>query len=313
LQKEFKLKINFLILMVAMLFQACATKTPKTEELLKHHSGLHESYHIKKVPFINQEINNCGPATLAMMMKFHQQEVGAKTLASQMITPKSNGTFNMDMISAVRRQGMLGVEISEMKDLMTEIQAGHPVIVFQNLGFDWIPNWHYALAIGYDLDGPDIFLHSGEDKNKKVDLRLFERSWGKGGNWGLVVLPPGSLAASADDLAHAEAISGLELAGKLDDAEVSYETVLNKWPKSLPNLIGMGNVLYAKKDFLGSVDYLTKATQFHPTSSVAWHNLANAQGAAGKSRDAKSSAHKAISLATESENKIYQESLKEFL
>ena len=294
------------------MLQACATKTPKTEQILKHHSGLPESSKIKNVPFINQEINHCGPATLAMVMKANHYDVGAKALAEQMFTPKSNGTFKMDMVSAVRRQGMLGVSVKDLKDLLTEIQAGHPVIVFQNLGFDWMPNWHYAVAIGYDLDGPDIYLHSGDDKNKKVDLRYFERSWAKGGHWGLVVLPPGSLTASSDDLAHAEAISGLEQVGKIDEAEVSYQAVLVKWPKSLPALIGMGNVLYAKKDFLGSVDYLTKATQYHPTSSAAWHNLANAQGAAGKLQDARLSAKKAISLASESETHLYQESLKEF-
>lgn len=297
---------------MALLLQACATKTPKTEKLLKDHSGLAESSRIKDVPFINQDLNHCGPATLAMVMKANHHDVGAKALAKQMFTPKSKGTFKMDMVSTVRRQGMLGIGVHDLKALLTEIQAGHPVIVFQNLGFDWIPNWHYSVAHGYDLDGPDIYLHSGEDKNKKVDLRFFERSWEMGGYWGLVVLLPGSLAASADDLAHVEGISGLEQVGKLDDAEVSYESVLKKWPKSLSALIGMGNVLYSKKDYLGSVEYLTKATQYHPTSAVAWHNLANAQGAAGKLQAASLSARKAISLTSGSEHELYQESLKEF-
>lgn len=298
--------------MMAMLLGACATKTPKTDALVKDHDGLSKKAQIKDVPFINQDINHCGPATLAMVMKSYGYEVGTKALASQMMTPDSKGSFKSDMISTVRRQGMLGVQIEDMKALLSEIEAGNPVIVFQNLGFDIYPNWHYSVALGYDLRGPDIILHSGKYKNKEVDMRFFERSWSKGDYWGLVVLPPGNLSASADDLAHSEGISGLEQVGKLEEAEVSYEAVLEKWPTSLTALIGMGNVLYAKKDFQGSVDYLTKATKAHPTSSVAWHNLANAQGAAGRRSEAKSSAKKAISLVTGADTATYEESLKEF-
>lgn len=298
---------------VALLIQGCATRTPGTDALSKDHAGLVKSHKINSVPFIKQEINHCGPASLGMVLKFHERDINLDELTQQMYTPGSKGTFSMDFITSVRRQGMLGIAINDLKSLLLEISSGHPVIVFQNLGFSSMPNWHYAVALGYDLSGPDLILHSGKNKFLKTDMRMFERSWSMANHWALVVLPPGKLAASADDLEHVEGISGLEKIGNLDAARKSYEVVLKKWPQSLPALIGMGNVLYSKKDFSGSLRYLTEATRFHPDSAMAWHNLATAQGAAGLYKDARVSSKKALTLVESSELPAYKESLKNWL
>ena len=72
--------------------------------------------------------------------------------------------------------------------MLTEIAAGNPVIIFENLALSWLPQWHYALALGYDLQRQEIILHSGHDANFRWDLSKFERSWMLGDYWGLVVL-----------------------------------------------------------------------------------------------------------------------------
>lgn len=267
---------------MALFLLSCASKTPRTEALLENRAGLPKSFQLDHIPFIQQTENHCGPASLAMMLESKQRPADLKVLAAQMITPGKKGSFSTDVISSVRRQGMVPVKITDLKSLLIEITAGQPVMVFQNLGFSWYPNWHYAVALGYDLDGPDIILHSGKNKFQKTDLRLFERSWSMANSWGLLVLVPGTLAATVDDLGHVAGISGLEEMGMLDEAQVSYEAVLMKWPQSLPALIGLGNVLYAKKDFRGSVAQLTKATKFHPLSTIARHNLTTAQAALKK-------------------------------
>lgn len=304
---------NFLVYFGVLFLLSCATKTPRTDALLKHHSGLPQAFQIDSVPFIEQTENHCGPASLAMVLQTNRRVVDLKELATQMITPGKQGTFSTDLITTVKRQGMVPVKITDLKALLTEITFGQPVLVFQNLGFSWYPNWHYAVAVGYDLSGPDIILHSGKDKYLRSDMRLFERSWVLTNSWGLVVLEPGTLAATVDDLGHVAGISGLEELGKLSEAEVSYKAVLKKWSQSLPALIGIGNVLYAKKDFQGSVDQLRKATEFHPLSAAAWHNLATAQGAAGKLKAAKQSSLKALSLVEKKQISTYQESLKNWL
>lgn len=301
------------IILAAIFFQSCATKTPRTEAILENHSGLAKSFQIDSVPFIKQTENHCGPASLAMILQSKQRTVNLKELSAQMITPGSKGTFATDLVSAVRRQGLIPIKISDLKSLLTEITYGQPVLVFQNLGLSWYPKWHYAVALGYDLDGPDIIMHSGKDKFVRTDMRLFERSWALTNSWAMIVLVPGTLASTVDDLGHVTGISGLEESGRFEEARISYEAVLNKWPQSLPALIGIGNVLYSMKDFKGSVNQLTKATKAHPLSAIAWHNLATALGAAGNMKAAKKSSIKALSLVDNNEMNAFKASLQQFM
>lgn len=299
---------------VTLIFlQSCATRTPSTDKLVKDSSGLPESFLIESIPFIKQADNHCGPASLAMILKSKGRPVDFDQLTSQMMTPEKKGTFSTDVVSTVRRQGMVPVRINNLKSLLTEISDGQPVMIFQNLGLSWYPYWHYSVALGYDLSGPDIILHSGKNKYHTTDMRMFERSWMMANSWGLIILQPGTLALTVDDLGHVEGISGLEVLGKFNEAKLSYAAVLEKWPQSLPALIGMGNVLYAIKDFKGSAAHLTRATEFHPSSETAWHNLAIAQGALGELKAANKSALKALSLVDQNQMMTYEKSLQEWL
>jgi len=77
--------------------------------------------------------------------------------------------------------------------------------------------------------------------------------------------------------------------------------------------MGLGNIKYAEKYFKQSMIYLKQATQYHPESSMAWHNLAIAQGAAKRMKAARLSAKSALRLANASEQVAFKENLKEYL
>jgi hypothetical protein len=79
--------------------------------------------------------------------------------------------------------------------------ANNPVIVFQNLTLRWASQWHYALVVGYNLTEKKIILHSGHQPYMKVDISDFEYTWKLADNWGLVVLAPDKLSASATEMA----------------------------------------------------------------------------------------------------------------
>ena len=175
---------------------------------------------------------------------------------------------------------MLALPVEGIAPLLTEIAAGNPVVILQNQAFSWYPEWHYAVAIGYDLKEAELTLHSGSDAYKKVDLREFESSWALGQYWGVVVLPASKLSATGDDLAHAAAGSALEQVGKLAEAEQVYQNTLTRWPRSLGALIGLGNTRYTTGDYKGAVLVLARAARMHPESSIVKNNLATAQAAA---------------------------------
>ncbi|MBA2403988.1 MAG: PA2778 family cysteine peptidase, partial [Bdellovibrionales bacterium] len=269
---------HFLLVVVALLLGGCATATRQTDALMKNRAALPETSKLKELPLIKQARNHCGPATMAMMLNHAGKNVSLVELNQQMFTEKAEGTFQSDMLSTARYQGMLAIPINDMTSLLTEVSAGNPVVVFQNLGMSWWPKWHYAVVTGHDFRGPDILLHSGNDKYQKTDMRFFERTWILGERWGLLVLNPNQLSVTANERTHVAAAAMLEGIGKLDEAQTSYQTILLRWPQSLAALIGLGNVTYARKKFQSSIDYLKKAVTFYPESAIAWHNLATVQG-----------------------------------
>jgi hypothetical protein len=300
-------------LFLVSLISGCATLGPQTQAFLSEPLTIPESKKITAAPFIEQTENYCGPATLAMAMSSAGRSVPVEVLGQEMITPGKKGTLQEDMLGASRRHGFLAVRIRGIPALLGEIAAGNPVVVFQNLGLSWIPRWHYALAVGYDLKREKLILHSGKKAFDEMDLRRFEHSWSLGNHWAIVVLEASKLPATASDLDVVAGAAGLEQVDRSSDAETVYKNVLLKWPHSLGALIGLGNVRYTLKDYSGAVKYLSQAAEFHSDSAMVWHNLATAQGAAHQRQAARKSAQQALRLADPSEAATYRQNLAEWL
>jgi hypothetical protein len=269
--------MKWIQLVVAAGLVGCASTSRQTREILKSPPDIPRQAQLTSVPFINQSAGYCGPATLAMAMQFAGKPIDMIELAPQVYTPGNKGTLQQDMIGAARRNGMMGVVIKDMPSLFIEVASGHPVIIFENLGLSWYPQWHYALVNGYDLDKAEVVMHSGPAPFERTRLKVFESSWVYSGYWGLVILKPGQLAASAGELAHLNAAAGLEQAGRDGDAELAYQSLLARWAESLGALIGLGNVAYKRDDKASAVKYLKLAVKYHPESEAALHNLAVAE------------------------------------
>lgn len=303
---------RFLLLCATLVALAgCASQTQQVDHLLSASPSGPRSHQIAHVPFILQSSGLCGPAALSMVMGTYERNISVDEIAKQVYTPGMKGTFQSDMISASRRNGMLAIPIEGFSALLAEIAADHPVIVFENLLLSWLPQWHYAVVFGFDLDRETIQLHSGPEKSKIWDIRKLERSWKLADYWGLVVLPPNLLSASADEFSHAKAAAGLEQAGHRTEALVAYKTMLSKWPQSLTALIGLSGQAFEDGKFKKAVALLTIATVHHPTYASAWHNRALAESAAKMTTSARSSARRALDLVSAELRPQYERSLAE--
>lgn len=251
---------------------ACASSTKQTDQLLRERPALPEKVVIENVPFIEQSAGHCGPATLTMLLQKLGKNIQVEDIASQVYTPGMEGSFQTDMISAGRRQALLAIPVEGMTALLTEIHAGNPVIVFENLALSWLPQWHYALVYGYDLSKPEVYMHSGPEKDKIWDMRKLERSWKLTDYWGMILLKPGQLSPSAGELAHVTAAAALEDLKMKEEAKTSYLAILKKWPQSLGALIGMGNIEAHQKNYKSSLAYFKKAADLYPQSEAAQKN-----------------------------------------
>ena len=177
------------------------------------------------------------------------------------------------MIGAARRRGALTVPLSGFDDLTAEIAAGHPVIVFQNLGEVWAPIWHYAVVTAYDLQRGSVTLHSGQLSRTAMSLGKFERTWAGGEGWGMVVLPPGALPVTGSERAVLDAAAGLERAGQAQAAATAYRAGAVRWPGNWLWQFGLGNALYASGDRNGARRAFERAIRLAPDAPEPRQNL----------------------------------------
>jgi predicted TPR repeat methyltransferase len=279
-----------------LLWALAGCATPESQRLLEDAGGLPPRAEVTGVPFFPQEEAYCGPAALATVLSWSGLPVTQDEIAAQVYTPGREGTLRTDITAAARRHGRLAVPVTRLADLAAELAEGHPVLMFQNLGLGWFPVWHYAVAVGYDLQAGDIVLRSGLEPRRVTSLPTFERTWARGDHWALVVLPPDQLPAAADELAVLRAASGLEQAGRPQAAATAYAAIAERWPDSLAGWIGLGNTAYTSQDLAAAEAAFRNATERHPEAAAAWNNLAHVLGEQGRRAEAIAAAEQAVRL-----------------
>ena len=124
-------------------------------------------------------------------------------------------------------------------------------------------------------------MHSGPHPNQFIDMAEFELSWKLTNYWAMVVLPPGKVSASANELTQLQAVAALERLENLEAAKRGYLGILGTWPHSLIARIGLGNVYYNQGDYWSAVQFLKTANKLYPKSKEALNNLKVAQEALG--------------------------------
>ncbi len=296
-------------LLVLLLVAACATPR-QTATLIADPGDLPRRAMVPDVPFFPQERYYCGPAAVAMTLAWTGLPVDQEDMAPQVYTPGREGSLQPDMIAALRRNGRLAVPVSRLDDILAEIAAGRPILVFQNLGLSWVPQWHFAVAIGYDLDREELILHTGTSEARPVALATFERTWARGDYWALVVLNPDQLPVAADEFQVLRAAAGLERAQQNEAAATAYETILGRWPESFAAWLGLGNVRYASRDPAAAEFAWRGAIAAAPDrAAAAWNNLAYVLADLGRRDEALAAARKAVDLGGGDPN--YQATLEE--
>ena len=283
------------LVLILVLLTGCATQTRAL--LSAPHAALQRQVELKDTPFIAQERYQCGPAALAMSLRAAGFAVDADALVPQVYLPQRQGSLQVEMLAAARRNGALSMTIPPRLDaLLTELAAGNPVLVLQNLSLPIKPMWHYAVAIGYDLDRGDIILRSGLTERMVMPMSTFEHTWGRSGFWGMVTLPPGRLPATAVEAVAVDAVVAFEKSSPPAAARQTYALAVRRWPDNLALELGLGNTAYAAGDRAAAAEAFQRASELHPDSGAAFNNLAVALLELGQLQDARAAAEKALAL-----------------
>jgi tetratricopeptide (TPR) repeat protein len=260
---------GFLLLGLA----GCAT--PQLQALLSGDSSLPQRVELDSVPFYPQDEYQCGPAALAMVLEAGGKPIQPEALRPQVFIPDRQGSLQVEMLAAARRNGFVAVELNpKLSDLLAEIAGGNPPVVLQNLALDWVPAWHYAVAVGYDLNEQQIVLRSGTERRLAMPLATFERTWQRGGYWAMLALPPGRFPVSVAPADYMSAVTRLEKAGPPEASQAAYRRALERWPDQFTALMGVGNTSYRAGDYEGAEKAFRRATSVYPRSAAAHNNLA---------------------------------------
>ena len=252
---------------------------------------------LTQVAFYPQEEHQCGPASLAMALQNAGVNVEPQQMTSFVYLPEKQGSLQVEMLAAARRHGMVAYLLSpKLADVLTEIAAGNPVVVLQNLGLSWYPVWHYAVAVGYDLRSEQMILRSGHEARQELPFFTFESTWARSNYWAMVVLPPGRLPQTATPETYLPGIAALEHSSPDSDVWPAYAAAMQRWPDSLAAKIAAGNYAYGRNNLALAEQLFQEAVQAHPDSVAAYNNLAQTLSDLGKYETALAAARHAVEM-----------------
>jgi ABC-type bacteriocin/lantibiotic exporter with double-glycine peptidase domain len=149
------------------------------------------------IPFVKQEKNGCGAASIAMVMQYWQQQLGQPESASgdssQILHARRGDTtheiYASDMKRYFQQNGYRTFEFSgEWTFLKQQLEKGRPLIAALKPGSS--RELHYVVVAGLDEEHKLVLLNDpGQRKLLKEDKSRFVQEWKATGNWTLLAVP----------------------------------------------------------------------------------------------------------------------------
>lgn len=277
-------------LTLSLLIGGCAALPPgilstsplqyQNGRLLDAPAGLPTAAHVSGVPFFSDDSHYCGPAALASALTFSGARVTPEQLIAQVFTPGLDGSLQFDLLGASRRAGRIPVVLPpKLGVLFAQVAAGFPVVVLQKVGLG-ARDWHYAVLVEYDLPADRVTLRSSTARDLQLSIAQFDRSWAAGGRWAFIIALPGQFPPEISERRYLHAVAPLEGVAP-DAAHAAYEAALKHWPQSWIAMMGLGNLAYARKDYVKASIHFAQAARAQPEDGDPMNNLAQALLAAG--------------------------------
>jgi len=140
------------------------------------------------VPFVPQQRDTCGAASLTMVMRYWGDDVDQDQVAAALVEPGKPGISGSRLEAFARDRGFFalayGADAAQLKDSLAE---GRPLIVALRTGRGLD---HDVVVTGYDSARDEVTLHDPAlGRDRRMSMAGFEKRWGGAGHWALLVLP----------------------------------------------------------------------------------------------------------------------------
>jgi len=299
------------VLLSLLLLGGCASQLQATGLLRAPPDGLAQAVELKQVPFFPQERYQCGPAALATVLNWSGVTIKPEHLRDEVYLPQRHGSLQVELTAAARHHKRVPYVLAQdLKAVLDEVRAGHPVLVLLNLGLSWYPVWHYAVVVGFDLQRDAVLMRSGTQRREEISLELFERTWRRSRRWAVVVMSPERLPATAQQLPYLRTVLAIEQLGDWRTALQAYGAAWRRWPDSSGAGMGVGNSAYAGGDYALAAATYRRVLDRHPGFAPALNNLAQTLVRMGDLAAGERYAREAVA-AGGADGGIYMETLRE--
>jgi len=143
---------------------------------------------INNVPFFPQEDYQCGPASLAGVLRYWGADIAVEDIKGEIFSRSARGTLTMDMLLYAQKKGFAALQYAgSIDDLKSQVRAGHPLIVLVDYGFFVYRVDHFMVVIGFDDEG--VIVNSGKSEKAYVSNEDFLKTWKRTNNWTLWIKP----------------------------------------------------------------------------------------------------------------------------
>jgi ABC-type bacteriocin/lantibiotic exporter with double-glycine peptidase domain len=149
------------------------------------------------IPFVKQEKNGCGAASIAMIMQYWQRQQGkassqaedADRIQRELYSREAHGIYASDLEQYLSRHGFRTFAFrGEWSDLESNLAKGRPLLVALQPGRH--DPLHFVVIAGVDPEVSLVLMNDpGQRKLLKQDRSDFERQWKAAGNWTLLAVP----------------------------------------------------------------------------------------------------------------------------
>jgi len=144
------------------------------------------------VPVIRQAPERCGPAALAMVLRFYGADSAALAEAGRAYDPVLRGSLITDLAAAARRAGFsASVRQVPEESLRVLLDARVPPVLLYRRGVGVISVGHYGVVVGWDAGRQRYAVNDGSGATRTFSRADLMRRWHAAGALALVVRPPG--------------------------------------------------------------------------------------------------------------------------
>jgi predicted double-glycine peptidase len=297
------LRLAIALVMAMVVVAGCAPTTQTAQLDRRPPPDLAAVAELTEVPFFPQKRYQCGPAAMATVLSHAGFATKPDTLVDEVYVPEKRGALRTEMRAAARARGAVPYALEpELEQVLQTVDAGHPVLVMQNLGIDWWPRWHYAVVVGYDLGKRHVVLRTGETRRRVTLMSTFERTWMRADRWAQVVVAPSEPPAIAQPLPWLRTVRELEETGQQEAAVAGYRSATERWPDERRAWMALGNAYLATQEAAAARTAFERAIELNPQAGEAWNNLAYALARSGCGDTALTAARCATRLAPDRSN-----------